>query len=58
MADHRALRPAGVNESLAATRPEPRRAERHGKAATVSRSSGAHEAHHLPDRFGYTWLAA
>jgi hypothetical protein len=38
-------------------RPDPSRAERHGKAATVSRS-GAHEAHHLPDRFGYTWLAA
>ena len=53
MADHPALRPAGVNESLAATRPEPR----HGKAATVPRSS-AHEAHHLPDRFGCTWLAA
>jgi hypothetical protein len=36
----------------------PSRAERHGKAATVSHSSGVHEAHDLPDRFGYTWLAA
>ena len=24
----------------------------------MSRSSGVHEAHDLPDRFGYTWLAA
>ena len=39
-------------------RPGPIRAERHGKAATVSRSSGVHEAHDLSDRFGYTWLAA
>ena len=39
-------------------RPGPSRAGRHGKAATVSRSSGGHEAHHLPDRFGYTRLAA
>ena len=39
-------------------RPGPSRAGRHGKAATVSRSSGVHEAHDLPDRFGYTRLAA
>jgi hypothetical protein len=39
-------------------RPGLSRAERHGKAATVSRSSGVHEAHDLSDRFGYTWLAA
>ena len=39
-------------------RPGPSRAERHGKAATVSRSSGVHEAHDPSDRFGYTWLAA
>ena len=39
-------------------RPGPSRAERHGKAATVSRSSGVPEAHDLPDRFGSTWLAA
>ena len=39
-------------------RPGPSRAERHGKAATVSRSSGVHEAHDLSDRFGSTWLAA
>ena len=39
-------------------RPGPIRAERHGKAATVSRSSGVHGAHDLSDRFGYTWLAA
>ena len=39
-------------------RPGLSRAERHGKAATVSRSGGVHEAHDLPDRFGYTWLAA
>ena len=39
-------------------RPRPSRAERHGKAATVSRSGGVHEAHDLSDRFGYTWLAA
>ena len=45
-----------MNESLAATGPS--RAERHGKAATVSRSGGVHEAHDLSDRFGYTWLAA
>jgi hypothetical protein len=37
-------------------RPGPSRAERHGKAATVSRSSGVHEAHDLPHRFGYTGL--
>ena len=58
MADHPAWRSAGVNESLAATRPEPRRAPRHGTAATVLRSSGVHEAHDLLDRFGYTWLTA
>jgi hypothetical protein len=39
-------------------RPGPSRAERHGKAATVSHSSGGHEAHNLSDRFGYAWLAA
>ena len=39
-------------------RPGPSRAERHGKAATVSRSSGVHEAHDLSDRFGYNRLAA
>ena len=39
-------------------RPGPSRAERHGKAATVSRSSGVHKAHDLSDRFGYTQLAA
>jgi hypothetical protein len=39
-------------------RPGPSRAGRHGKAATVSRRSGVHEAHDLPDRFGSTWLAA
>lgn len=39
-------------------RPGPSRAERHGKAATVSRSGGVHEAHDLSDRFGSTWLAA
>ena len=39
-------------------RPGPIRAERHGKAAAVSRSSGVHKAHDLSDRFGYTWLAA
>jgi hypothetical protein len=39
-------------------RPGPIRAERHGKAATVSRSSGVHKAHDLSDRFGYIWLAA
>jgi hypothetical protein len=39
-------------------RPGPSRAGRHGKAATISRSSGVHEAHHLPDRFGHTWMAA
>ena len=39
-------------------RPGPSRAGRHGKAATVSRSGGVHEAHDLSDRFGYTWLAA
>ncbi len=39
-------------------RPGLSRAERHGKAATVSRSSGVHEVHDLSDRFGYTWLAA
>jgi hypothetical protein len=39
-------------------RPGTSRAERHGKAAAVPRSSGVHEAHDLSDRFGYTRLAA
>ena len=39
-------------------RPGPSRAGRHGKAATVSRSSGVHEAHDLSDRLDHTWLAA
>lgn len=56
MADYPAWRSAGVNESLAATRPEPRRAPRRGGHRVAS--SGVHAAHDLSDRFGYTWLAA